>query len=93
MEVGLCKVIHCRIVLQAWGESGDLCETSVCNPFLTLLLAQPTPSWPLRLLRASLGPLWLWIHRGRWAKPELGPSLAEGREQSLGEGVTASSSQ
>lgn len=41
---GLFKIIQCRIVLQARGESGDLCETSVCNPFLTPLPAQPTPS-------------------------------------------------
>lgn len=60
MEIGLCKVIHCRIVLQALGESGDLCKTSVCNPFLTLLPEQLTPTWPvLQLLHALLGPLWL----------------------------------
>lgn len=58
MEIGLCKIM--RIVLQVWGESGDLCKTSVCIPFLTLLLAQLTPSWPiLQLLHALLGPLWL----------------------------------
>lgn len=57
MEIGLCKIIHCRIVLQAWGESGDLCEMSVCSPFLTLLLAQLRPTWPiLRLLHALAWP-------------------------------------
>lgn len=54
-EVGLFKIIQCRIVLQAWGESGDLCETRVCNPFLTPLLAQPTPFWAA----LQLGPLQL----------------------------------
>lgn len=65
MEIGLCKIIHCRIVLQAWSESGDLCKTSVCNPFLTLLPAQLTPSCPLLwLLHALLAPLQLPDPRG-----------------------------
>lgn len=69
-EMRLCEIIHCRIVLGAQGESGDLCEISVCNPLLTVLL-------PQRLLRALLAPLHPQIHGGQQAQPKRAPIQAE----------------
>lgn len=69
-EMRLCEIIHCRIVLGAQGESGDLCRISVCNPLLTVLL-------PQRLLRALLAPLHPRIHGGQQAQPKRAPIQAE----------------